>query len=140
LGEYLLLQNKCLVQIKGNNKKQEVAEQVRREEANESIDNMHYINTTEVAQSVLTLTEALQTFSCLEESAMFKLKLQPKLREDSLAQSAHKMRLHTDEDMDSDRIIRIRKHEIYVDGQKQVIVMIRDFSDSIQVEKILLKQ
>jgi hypothetical protein len=42
--------------------------------------------------------------------------------------------------MDSDRIIRIRKHEIYVDGQKQVIVMIRDFSDSIQVEKILLKQ
>ena len=59
LGEYLLLQNKCLVQIKGNNKKQEVAEQVRREEANESIDNMHYINTTEVAQSILTLTEAL---------------------------------------------------------------------------------
>jgi hypothetical protein len=59
LGEYLLLQNKCLIQIKGNNKKQEVAEQVRREEANESIDNMHYINTTEVAQSILTLTEAL---------------------------------------------------------------------------------
>jgi hypothetical protein len=40
--------------------------------------------------------------------------------------------------LESDKIIRIRKHEIFLEGERQTIVMIRDFSDSIKVEKILL--
>lgn len=37
-----------------------------------------------------------------------------------------------------ERIIRIRKHEVEIDGSKKVIVMIRDLSDSINFEKIML--
>ena len=37
-------------------------------------------------------------------------------------------------------IIVIRKHEVIIDGEKKLIVLIRDYSDSINFEKILLKQ
>jgi len=37
-------------------------------------------------------------------------------------------------------IIVIRKHEVIIDGEKKLIVLIRDYSDSIKFEKILLKQ
>jgi len=37
-------------------------------------------------------------------------------------------------------MIRIRKQEVEVDGEKMLIVLIRDFSDSINIEKMQLKQ
>jgi hypothetical protein len=37
-------------------------------------------------------------------------------------------------------MIVIRKHEVIIDGEKKLIVIIRDYSDSIKFEKILLKQ
>ena len=37
-------------------------------------------------------------------------------------------------------MIVIRKHEVIIDGEKKLIVLIRDYSDSIKFEKILLKQ
>ena len=37
-------------------------------------------------------------------------------------------------------MIVIRKHEAIIDGEKKLIVLIRDYSDSIKFENIILKQ
>ena len=37
-------------------------------------------------------------------------------------------------------MIVIRKYEVIIDGEKKLIVLIRDYSDSIKFEKIILKQ
>jgi hypothetical protein len=36
-------------------------------------------------------------------------------------------------------MIRIRKQEVVISGEKQLIIQIRDFTDSIQFEKIIVK-
>ena len=40
------------------------------------------------------------------------------------------------ENIDNGFLIRIRKTEVEIDGEKRIIVMIQDFSDSIKVDKI----
>jgi len=37
-------------------------------------------------------------------------------------------------------MVRIRKHKVIIDGEDREIVLIREFSDQINIEKILLKQ
>ena len=37
-------------------------------------------------------------------------------------------------------MIRIRKHRVIIDGEDRDIILIRDFSDSIANQKILLTQ
>jgi hypothetical protein len=37
------------------------------------------------------------------------------------------------------RVIRLKKAEVFIDGEKRLIVMIRDMTDSIEVERIQIK-
>jgi hypothetical protein len=39
----------------------------------------------------------------------------------------------------SEKIIKIRKQKIKIDGQSRVVVIIHDFSDSVKFQKVLLK-
>jgi len=41
-----------------------------------------------------------------------------------------------DTDSTTSYVIKIRKTEVVIDGEKRIIVMVRDLSDSINFEKI----
>jgi hypothetical protein len=82
------------------------------EDDNTNLDTFE--NNKDFGQSVLTLQEALMTFEFDTESELFHLK---QLR----------------------KVIRIRKTAVTVDDQERIIVMIRDLTDSAQVDLIKLK-
>ena len=44
------------------------------------------------------------------------------------------------DDPPNDKIVKLRKTEVTIDGEPRIIVQIRDFSDSINLEKIQLQQ
>ena len=43
------------------------------------------------------------------------------------------------ESHERDKVIRIRKHSMIIDGSKKTLVMVRDFSDVVYSEKIRQK-
>lgn len=59
--------------MKGASKKFEIAQQIRREEANLTLENMQSIESIESGYAILTLEEVIQTFNVNEESALFCL-------------------------------------------------------------------
>lgn len=68
-----------------------------------------------MAYAVLTLEEALSTLEINTESQPFNIKLSA---------------------IEESRVIRIRKTEILIDGEKRLLVTIRDFNDLINYEKL----
>lgn len=89
----------------------------------------------------MTLEEALLTFEIDAESAPFVLKVKkhptktwPTGLTDTSTKPIDLLEHH--ESPLTGRVIRIRKTEVIIDGQTRVIVMIRDHSDSINMEKI----
>jgi len=79
------------------------------------------------------------TFEINKESELFHLKMKPS----SLNESANnetrnwseKKPLDSSGDRDRDYVVRLRKTEVVIEGEKRIIVMIRDFTDSINFEK-----
>lgn len=87
---------------------------------------MMSLNTMETGYSILTLEEALQTFYDGEESKLFCLKLKPNDKERT---SNIKNK--------NGCLIRLRKIKVKIgEGKESQIVIIRDFSDSVNLEKV----
>jgi len=79
---------------------------------------MDSLQSEDLGLSIFTLEEALQTFET--ESEIFKLRLT--LGTDNS---------QSDEPEEKEHFIRMRKEQVFMDGQERIIIMIRDFTDSI---------
>ena len=86
-----------------------------------SFDDMYSLDTYSMGQSILTFEEALQKVPLNNESIMFGIVLKNDIENSTLKQKSKS----------KDKIIRIRKHEMTINGYKKTLVMVRDFSDVI---------
>ena len=110
-SQYLIMGNRCMHELK-TLKPAQVAERMDSEnEADSSIQ------VTELGKSVLTLSEVLLTFD--RESKMFNIKLS--------------------DDVEA-RTVILTKTQVEVDGKNNLIVMIRDVTDKVRLQKHQLKQ
>jgi len=85
-------------------------------------ENLNSLETQSLAYSVLTMQEAMVSFQTGEESEMLHVKI------------------NQDTDSPINRIIRIRKSDVILDGEMKIIVTIRDLTDSFNFEKMQLQQ
>ena len=84
---------------------------------------LNSLETKNFGSSILTLEEALETAQVNQESKSYLLKQSFKAGDEGLG-----------------RVIKFRKTVVMIDGEERIIVMIRDFSDSVNAEKMKLKQ
>ena len=75
------------------------------------------IGEADLGESVLTLTEALFTFEV--ESEMFNIKLPSETQRQG---NSHY------------RTVILKKHQVEIDGQTKLIIMIRDVTDKVMLE------
>jgi hypothetical protein len=102
--QYLLMHNRFMHELKTS----VVDKAVQLMEKDDDLTKT--ITMTELGQSVLTLTEVLQTFEV--DSTLFNIKLGECLR-----------------------TVVLKKNKVEIDGKNKVIIMIRDVSDKIRIEK-----
>ena len=78
------------------------------------------------------------TFDFNKESELFHLKMKHSALNDSSNNETiqHSALKPLDSSDAKDYVVRLRKTEVVIEGEKRIIVMIRDFTDSINVEKI----
>lgn len=133
------MSNRCLRQINGKKSDLEIAEQIRKEDPNYINKDTEHLDTLELGLSILTLDEALQKIKPGAESEIYQLtfKKDPSDERMTSKQSSSKLRSTPKNDV---HLVRIRKHKVNIDGADKDIVLIREFSDQINIEKILLKQ
>ena len=84
----------------------------------EMTDGSKSIGEIDLGESVLTMTEALLTFEV--ESEMFNFKLPSQTHRQG----------HGDY-----RTVILKKHQVVIDGQIKLIVMIRDVTDKVMLEQ-----
>ena len=84
---------------------------------------LNSLEAEDMGSAVLTLEEALQTFEV--ESGLFRLKLK-KDRNDSF--------------QEDDRMIKIRKQAVNMEGEERYIIVISDVTKVISFEQVIEKQ
>jgi len=101
------MDNRCLHELKTSGTATAAQKMLETVEDDNSI-----MEESELGQSVLTLGEAVQTFTI--ESQMFNIKL----------------------DQDDYRTVVLHKNEVQIDGKTKLIVMVRDLSDKVRLEQV----
>jgi hypothetical protein len=79
-------------------------------------------------QNILTLSEAILRLKDNKESEMYHLMIKKKDTNMTPGLISSK---------NSEKIIKIRKHKVEIDGSLKTLVMIRDFSDIIKYEQVV---
>jgi hypothetical protein len=82
-------------------------------------DLSNSITVTELGESVLTLSEVVQTFEV--ESALFNIRL-------------------TGDKENAYRTVSLRKNKVKVEGKDKLVLMIRDVTDTVRFEQELIKK
>ena len=114
MSQYQIMNNRCFHELKTSGVDQ-VAEKMMMTD-----DGSVSIVMTELGQSILTLTEVLQTFEL--ESTMYNIKLPKTMLNIEF------------------RTVVLRKTQVEIDGKKKVLIMINDVSDKVRLEQEQIKK
>ena len=114
MSQYQIMNNRCFHELKTSGVDQ-VAEKMMMTD-----DGSVSIVMTELGQSILTLTEVLQTFEL--ESTMYNIKLPTTMLNIEF------------------RTVVLRKTQVEIDGKKKVLIMINDVSDKVRLEQEWIKK